>query len=208
MGPLLFLLYFNDIEDMVPHSETVMFAEDTVLYTSGITQKEIEEKLNKDIQFICEYLTDNDLILNNKKDKTEAMLFGTPKKLAKCDELNLCYNGVKINNTTRYKYLGTNVDQCLNLNDLFENTYKKMSARLRLLSKLRMNLTIKSTLTTYQMIIVPSFLFNCIVNLNFTRTQKGKLDSLQSRAQSSTNTEKKLLCSTTCTTLHDDMLVF
>jgi len=44
-----------------------MFADDTVLYTEGGTQEEIEEKLNKDIVYIYEYLTENDLILNNKK---------------------------------------------------------------------------------------------------------------------------------------------
>ena len=120
---------------MVLHCETIMFADDTVVYTVGNNQKEIEEKISKDILSIHEYLRNNDLILNNKKGKTKAMLFGT-KKLANCDELNICYNGVKINNTTKYKYLGINVDNCVSLNDHFESTYKKMSGRLRLLSKL------------------------------------------------------------------------
>jgi len=52
LGPLLFLLYFNDIEDAVLHSNVIMFADDTVLYTEGDTQEEIEQKLNKDIVFV------------------------------------------------------------------------------------------------------------------------------------------------------------
>ena len=78
------------------------------------------------------------------------MLFGTSKKLANCDELNICHNGVKINNTTRYKYVGINVDNCVSLKDHFESTYKKMSGRLSLLSKLRSNLTKKAAQSVYQ----------------------------------------------------------
>ena len=52
-----------------------------------------------------------------------------------------------------------------------------MSSRLGLLSKLCSNLTIKAPFPVYKTIIVPLFLFNCIVNLNFTRPQMGKLDS-------------------------------
>jgi len=96
--------------------------------------------------------------------------------------LNLCYNGVKINNTTTYKYLGINVDKCVNLNDHFESTYKKMSGRLRLLSKLRSNLTKKAAQSVYQSMIVPLFLFNSVTNLNYSRTKIAKLDSLRRRA--------------------------
>ena len=69
LGPLLFMLYFNDIEDVVLHSESIMFADDTVLYASGKNQHELEEKLSKDLHCIYEYLQENDLILNTKKGK-------------------------------------------------------------------------------------------------------------------------------------------
>ena len=67
--------------------------------------------------------------MNCKKGKTEAMLFGTARKLSKCTELNVDYNGIKINNTTKYKYLGTQLDQNVKLLEHFNTTYKKMSSR-------------------------------------------------------------------------------
>ena len=56
-----------------------------------------------------------------------------------------------------------------------------MSSCLGLLSKLCSNLTTKAPFPVYKTIIVPLFLFNCIVNLNFTRPQMGKLDSVRRR---------------------------
>ena len=59
-------------------------------------------------------------MLLTKIDKTEEMLFRTSRKLAKCDTLNLSDSDLKINYATRYKCLGTYVDQTVQLNDYFE----------------------------------------------------------------------------------------
>ena len=88
-----------------------------------------------------------------------------------------------INHTTRYKYLGTVLDPTLNLNDHFASVYKKASSRLRLLSKLRENLTTSASEGVYKMMIVPLFLFNCVTCLNFTDTQQQKLKSLDIRCK-------------------------
>jgi len=52
------------------------------------------------------YFDTNELIINLKEGKTEAMLFGTGKRLAKADKhLNVSYHGQTINNVNEYKYL-------------------------------------------------------------------------------------------------------
>lgn len=62
------------------------------------------------------------------------MMFVISKELVKSEEFSFSYNGLKINNTTGYKYLGWHIDQTLNLSDRFEKAYKKISSHLRLLS--------------------------------------------------------------------------
>ena len=63
---------------------------------------------------VFEFLTENELILNAKKGKTEVMLFGTSKRLSKLTvNLNICYGGETLNQTNRYKYLGTLLDPSL-----------------------------------------------------------------------------------------------
>ena len=73
-----------------------------------------------------------------KKGKTEAMLFGTTRRLSKAENgLNFFYRGDLIQNTEQYKYLGNIVDLSLTLNTDFDQKYKKVTKRLRLLSKIR-----------------------------------------------------------------------
>ena len=49
----------------------------TVVYIADKTCEQIEEHLNDDIGQIADWLTENSLIVNLKKTKTECVLFGT-----------------------------------------------------------------------------------------------------------------------------------
>ena len=75
-----------------------------------------------------------------RKEETEVMLFGTSKRLSKLTvNLNICYGGETLNETNKYKYLGTLLDLSLSLNDNFNVTYKNVSSRLRFLEVLKEN---------------------------------------------------------------------
>ena len=77
LGPLLFLISFNDAVEVVEHSSILKYADDTVLYVAGREIDSIEDKLSKDMDNLSEWLRCNELILNLKKGKTESILFGT-----------------------------------------------------------------------------------------------------------------------------------
>ena len=51
----------------------------------------LNDTLNAEIVNIKRFLTDNELIVNLKKGKTEAMFFSTAKKLNESDKLELLY---------------------------------------------------------------------------------------------------------------------
>ena len=100
-----------------PFESYILFADDTVLYVADPSFSTIESKLNADLKNLYKYFTENELIINLKKNKTESMLFGTAKRLSSCpDELDLRYHDTKINSTTTYTYLGTTLDKTLTLN--------------------------------------------------------------------------------------------
>ena len=90
--------------------------------------------MNEDLALIATYLSCNDLIINLKKGKTECTLLGTSKRIAtvapESRDLNLYCNGTKINCTQSYEYLGTVLDQELNLAANFDLKYKKASSKL------------------------------------------------------------------------------
>ena len=188
LGPIMFLLFFNDFEDCLHHINVIQFADDTVIYLSSKSIEEIEHNLNKDLASIATYLSCNDLVINLEKGKTWCMLLGTPKRKAtvapKSRDLNLPCNGTKINCAQSYKYLGTILDQQLNLAANFDQKYKKASSKLGLLRKMKTLMTTKAANAVYTSAIIPALIYNCIVQLNLTQTQLKKLKSIEVRDSS------------------------
>ncbi|XP_057299399.1 uncharacterized protein LOC130630019 [Hydractinia symbiolongicarpus] len=120
LGPLLFLVYFNDLNECLKNSIDIEFADDTVIYIAGANKCIIENLLNNDLKNVSSYFEENGLVINLKKGKSESMLFGISKKLTKWgDELSLYYNETPIPATKEYKYLGTILDNTLSLNSNF-----------------------------------------------------------------------------------------
>ena len=193
LGPTLILLHLDDIDNCLRHSSIIKYADDTVIYVSGNDSDSIQKKLNADILEVHNWLTDNDLSLNLKKGKTESMIFGTSIRVKKATPLNIQVKGISINQTSSYKYLGTHLDSTLAMNGNFNSKYKKLSSRLRLLSKLRPDLNVKASKMIYTNIVIPVFTYCGTVNLYLSRTSLGKLDRIHERAVgiiSKTNTVK------------------
>ena len=156
-----------------------------ILFFPAKYLRTIEEKLSQDIDRIATWFEDNDLIINLKKGKSEAMLFGTSQKLSRLnDTLSITYRGSNIKITSHHKYLGIDIDSTLNLNSHFDRTYKKATGRLKLLGKLRSQLDVKSAKAIYTSMIVPTITYNCILQGSLTANQKHKLCSVVNRANS------------------------
>ena len=183
LGPLLFLIFFNDFPECLEKSKVIMYADDTVIYCNGKLKTQIESDLNHDLNKVSEYFENNELIANLKKGKTEAMLFGTAKRLSMIDKiLNVFYRGQQINYVQEYKYLGNKVDPNLNFNKTFDTSYKTASGRLRLLQKLRPYLTADAAYSIFTMMTVPILTYRGPIKLTYTETQKRQFKSLERRA--------------------------
>jgi hypothetical protein len=63
LGPLLFLLYINDLPNCLSSSAASMFADDTNISTYGTSAVEIQEHLNHDLENIHQWLLANRLTL-------------------------------------------------------------------------------------------------------------------------------------------------
>ena len=141
LGPLLFLIFFNDITEQINHTKIIMYADDTVIYFASKNITTIKYHLNEDIDQISKYFFHNELILNLKKGKTESMCYSEPSTLSKSHEhlvnYQVNYRGIPIKTVNSYTYLGSMVDNHLTLISDFDKTYKKVSNRLRLLDKIK-----------------------------------------------------------------------
>ena len=74
LGPLLFLLYINDLGSIFKNFTSILFADDSNLIANGTSLNSIEQKINEDLPALTSWLHTNRLSLNLKK--THLMLFG------------------------------------------------------------------------------------------------------------------------------------
>lgn len=78
-----------------------------MLYISGKTGIDITQKLNRDLNRLTEWFHENELVVNLSKGKTEALLFGTPQRVANgSSHFRVSVNDKEIKKTSSYKDLG------------------------------------------------------------------------------------------------------
>ena len=188
LGPLLFLLFFNDITDVVKHSKVIKYADDTVLYVADKQTQSISAKLDEDMELIASWLKENELVINLKKGKTESLLFGTAKRRnMQSEPLEVFFSfptRTPITGTREYKYLSVHVDGSLGLSSQFEKCLKKASGRLRLLFNIRDHLDLPAAKVIYRTMIMPVFTYCGILQLNLSQTQLTRLSLFHDRSMS------------------------
>ena len=62
LGPIFFLLFINDMEKVIKHSQICIFADDTVMYNSNINEETMELELQQDLTSLSRWLNNNGLI--------------------------------------------------------------------------------------------------------------------------------------------------
>ena len=110
-------------------TKNITYADDTVIYVSEKSKRDIEVKLNDDFCALADWLESIHLKCNMKKGKTESILFGNQKRI-KDQSLNIQHRFNSLSYTSTYRYLGVKPDQTLALRDHAESAYKMTSGRL------------------------------------------------------------------------------
>jgi len=181
LGPLLFLISYDGVTNVLENCKILMYADDTVLFVSAKSIVDIEKLLTEDFVRVTEWLESNELIINMNKGKTECMLFGTRQRL-NGKELNIEHKNKIISKTERYKYLGVHLDSSVTLDEHLKRTFKKVCGRLYLLKHLKGKMTQKAALTIYQTMIIPSLTYCSIATCNHNEAFRKKLIAIQNRA--------------------------
>ena len=101
LGPLLFLLYVNDIQS-VTDLNLIMFADDTNIFATGHCPILLAASLNSKLEEICHWFAANLLSLNLQK--TCFMVF--TRKMFSDTDVNITINGVSLNRVHEIKFLG------------------------------------------------------------------------------------------------------
>ena len=78
LGPLLFIIFINDLYTSVRHSQMLHFADDTNLLYSNKPLKKINKHINHNISLVVQWLRSNKINLN--ADKIEIIIFRSKRK--------------------------------------------------------------------------------------------------------------------------------
>ena len=155
LGPLLFLIYVNEIPSTVNSCDISLYADDTVLFCSAKTTIELEQKLNSDLQNLSRWFGANRLTLNTSKCKF--MVFGSNAKLAKLQNINLLINNRPLNRVESFKYLGITLNQTLSWSDHIEALFTKVNQSLGIIRRVKHLLTVGSRRTLVNSLVMPIF---------------------------------------------------
>ena len=109
LGPLLFLLFINDLHKAIQFSKVYHFADDTNLLLVGDSIKALQKKMNVDLKNLYRWLLANKISLNVAK--TELIIFR--KTNMTIPETKIMINGKKIFPSKSTKYLGVHLDDDL-----------------------------------------------------------------------------------------------
>jgi len=136
IGPLLFIIFINNIVKSTKHSKIILYADDTAIFFAHKDISTIKSTLQSEFNSLCDWFRNNDLILNIKK--TKFMLFGSNKRLLKVDQASckLLSNDTHIKKAKSSRYLGIVLDPTLSWQDHIEYIANK-SSKLGLLSRIR-----------------------------------------------------------------------
>ena len=147
LGPLLFLIYINDLRTSLTKTSCGHFADDTFIIFHSKKAKTIETIVNTELKEVVKWLQLNKLSLN--ASKTELIFFRSNKHPLNHDNISIKMNGLRLTPVDHVKYLGMFLDQFLNWNVHIDELSKKLSRANGILSKLRYNAPLDKCLQVY-----------------------------------------------------------
>ena len=145
IGPLLFIIYMNDIVDNI-ESDIMIFADDTSLLASGSDHAETAEQLNRDLTKISSWALKWKVVFNAKKSKD--IIFS--KKSLNNSPL-IVFNDTFIESVNTHKHLGlsltSSLDWSVQINEVCLKANRKLSVlrSVKLLSRQTLDILYKLT---------------------------------------------------------------
>ena len=150
LGPLLFLLYINDIVKHIGCSVR-LFADDTTLYIIVECPNAAARCLNADLQTISQWA--EDWLVNCNANKTLSMIIS--RRIISPPHPPLFMNGTMLQETNSHKHLGLTLSSSCNWSDHIKNISVKAWTRLNLLRALKFRVSRKSLEKMYKAYVLP-----------------------------------------------------
>ena len=179
LGPLIYLLYVNDITGCDIISDLNMFADDTAIVAHGKVLADVISQINNDVAKLTDWFNSNKLTVN--LDKTRCMYY---RKNAHddCDQSVIRANGVQLEFVKNFSYLGIVLGNKLQFNDHIKNNIKKAGHKVYKLSRVRQYVNTNTALTIFKSMILPYTEYGNIFNGTCNELYKHMFQVIQNNA--------------------------
>lgn len=177
LGPILFLLYINDLANISKKLKFILFADDTNVFLTGKNVNDVIRVFNEELRNLSIWFKINKLSLN--VGKTNYMIFDNK---VNDNDYNICIDGVRVNRVRVTKFLGVQVDEKLDWHDQINAVCRNVSKNISILYKVKHILNSDSLYTLYCSLILPYFNYACEIWGNTFESRVRKLMVLQKRA--------------------------
>ena len=168
LGPLLFLVYINDLEKNVI-SNVKFFADDTMLYSVVHDPKKSASDLNHDLEIINRWAHQWKMSFNPDPNKQATeILFSCKKKPV--DHPQLTFNGTPVSRLQEHKHLGLILTSTLNFGKHIIEKVKKAKKNIGIIKHLNKFLPLNTLIHMFKA-LVRSHLDYCDIIFHIPPTQ-------------------------------------
>ena len=146
LGPLLFLIYINDLPNATSMLSFYLFADDTNIYFEADDLNTLTKTINKELSKVKLWLDCNKLALNI--DKTSFVLFHSPRKKLP-DPINIKFGRKNISRSNYVKFLGILLDEHLTWKYHITELHKKLARTSGIFFKIRHYIPLQPLISLY-----------------------------------------------------------
>ena len=176
LGPLLYIIYANDIVDRIKNCKFTFYADDMVLYSTKNSLIQTSLELQEDLDSLTNWC----IYINISK--TKIMFFGSKTKINSTTLPELSIDGTPLQRVQTYTYLGMKLDEQLSLETHANSVIKKVANKLYQLTKIRYLVSKKAALLIYKNMILPLMEYGDIFLHSASQKIRKKLQVLQNKA--------------------------
>ena len=180
LGPLVFLLFINDLPLLLKHCFSDFFADDSTIHSSAPSIAKVNKELQAGLKIAVAWSKQNKLPINH--DKTTYMVLGTKPKEHDTYLLDLNADGNKIEKVPKQKLLGIVIDDHLSWAPHIDYLCSTISSKISLLRHISIYVPQNIQKIFYQSYIQPLLDYGCNTWGNTTAANIERLSKLQKRA--------------------------